>query len=268
MFSGSCKQLKEDQTMSNTQTTPVVSSPAERHRWTTYDEFTGPTLDSTLWEPLSFGALVRLEPEARTTIEDGVLTLDIPRFTNLDPKNQGMDNSKHVVLSKRGFHLPADGVGRFSVDLRAEIFGDGSGDYRQGVAAFILIDTTGGTHMVFDVLSMGDRFFAEHEVLATAAQKDPYTRIIEDPFLFGRMGDRPDQVFRKCSIEIDRSKAQVTWRIDDRILHIAGGLTGLPEELHMGFGVFTLIPLGESAGSCHGQGARASWRNFRYSLSE
>src|SRR5205814_277610 len=131
-----------------------------------YDEFAGPTLDMSLWEPLSFGPLVRVEPEARTTVGDGVLTVDIPKFTHADSDNQGLDNSKHVFLSKQGFRLPTDGVGRFSADLRAEITGDGSGDYRQGVAAFIVIDTTGGTHMVFDILSMGERFFAEHEVLA------------------------------------------------------------------------------------------------------
>jgi hypothetical protein len=138
---------------------------------------------------------------------------------------QGLDNSKHVVLSKQGFRLPADGVGRFSVDLNAEIVGDGSGDYRQGVAAFILIDTTGGTHMVFDVLSMGERFFAEHEVLAMPGQKDPFTRIVEDPLFFGRAGSRPDPEFRRCLIEIDRSRGQVVWKLDDKILYVAAGLT-------------------------------------------
>jgi hypothetical protein len=240
---------------------------ATQTQWTKYDEFAGPTLDSGLWEPLSFGPVIALEPEARTTVENGVLTVDIPKFTNCDPSNQGPDNSKHVVLSKQGLRLPADGVGRFSGDLRAEIVGENSGDYRQGIAAFILVDTTGGTHMVFNILSMGDRFFAEHEVLAVPGQEDPFTRMIEDPFFFGRAGTRPDPDFRHCSIEIDRSGGQVVWKLDDEILHVAGGLTGLPEEVHMGFGVFTLVLLGEGAGSCHGQGARASWRNLEYSLS-
>jgi hypothetical protein len=246
---------------------PVMTSiQAAEPEWTTYDEFAGPTLQSSLWEPLSLGPIIALEPEARTTVENGVLTVDIPKFTNHDPSNQGPDNSKHVVLSKHRFRLPADGVGRFSVDLSAEIRGDESGDYRQGVAAFILIDTTGGTHMVFDILSMGARFFAEHEVLAVPGQKNPFTRMIEDPFLFSRAGSRPDPDFRHCSIEIDRSRGQVVWKIDDRALHVAGGLTGLPEEVHMGFGVFTLVPIGEGKSSNHGQGARASWRNFAYSL--
>jgi hypothetical protein len=244
----------------------MTSLQVPQTRWTKYDEFAGPTLDSSLWEPLSFGPLIRLEPEARTTVANGVLTVDIPEFTNGDPSIQGLDNSKHVLFTKRAFHLPADGVSRFSVDLRAEIVGDESGDYRQGVAAFILCDTTGGTHMVLNIFSMGDRFYAEHEVLAVPGQEDPFTLMIEDPFFFARAGSRPDPDFRHCSIEIDRSRGQVVWKIDDKILYVAGGLTGLPEEVHMGFGIFTLLPLGEGEGSCHGQGARASWRNFDYSL--
>jgi hypothetical protein len=244
----------------------MTSRQVPQTQWTKYDELAGPTLDSSLWEPLSFGPLIRLEPEARTTVENGVLTVDIPEFKNGDPSIQGLDNSKHVMFTKRGFHLPADGVSRFSVDLRAEIVGDESGDYRQGVAAFILCDTTGGTHMVLSILSMGDRFFAEHEVLAVPGQEDPFTLMIEDPFFFARAGSRPDPDFRHCSIEIDRSRGQVVWKIDDKILYVAGGLTGLPEEVHTGFGIFTLLPLGEGERSCHGQGARASWRNFDYSL--
>ena len=244
----------------------MTSLQAAQPHWTTYDEFAGPTLDSSLWEPWSFGPVTRLEPEARTTVENGILTVDIPEFTNFDPSNQVLDNSKHVVVSKQGFRLPVDGVGRFSVGLRAEIVGDESGDYRQGVAAFMLIDTTGGTPMVFDILSMDDRFFAVHEVLAVPGQETPFTRVIEDPFFFGRTGSRPDSGFRRCSVEIDRSHGEVVWKIDGGILHAAAGLTGLPEEVHMGFGVFTLVPIGDGESSCHGQGARASWRNFEHSL--
>lgn len=34
----------------------------------------------------------------------------------------------------------------------------------------------------------------------------------------------------------------------------------------MAFGMLTLLPIGEGEGSAHGQGGRASWRNFEYSL--
>jgi hypothetical protein len=234
--------------------------------WITYDNFEGPELDTTLWGPLTFGPKVCVEPEAKTTVKDGVLTLDIPRFTNCDPKIQGADNSKHVILSKQGFKLPAEGTASFSVDLRAQITGDESGDYRQGLAAFIVIDKTCGTNMLFDILSMGDRYLAEHEVLPMPGQQNPYTRMIEDPLFFSRSGQRPDPEYRRCQIDIDRLHGQVTWKIDGQIYFSAAGLTGLPEEVYIGYGIFTVVPLENGKGSCHGQGIKASWRNFAYNI--
>lgn len=241
------------------------SNLAARTGWITYDEFVGPTLESSLWEPFDLGSGPRLEPEVRTTVENGVVTVDVPRFMNCEATNQGLDNTKHLIFTKQGFRIPADGVGRFAVDFRAEA-GDGSGDYRQGFATFILADTTSGTHMVFNILSTGERVFAEQEVLAAPGQENPFTRVIEDPFFFSRAGSPASPDFRRCEIEIDRSRGQVVWMIDGRVLHEAAGLTGLPEEVHMGFGMFTLLPIGEGEGSCYGQGGRASWRNFEYNL--
>ena len=230
-----------------------------------YDELDGPTLDPGLWAPLDIGSGPRIEPEARVSVEGGVVTVDVPRFTNADSSDQMLDNTKHVYLSTRGFRLPADGVGRFSAELRAEQVG-GSGDFRHGFAAFNVADATGGTHMAFDILSTGDRIFAEHEVLAAPGQEDPFTRVVEDPFFFARGAGRTDDGFRRCSIEINRSRGEAVWRIDGEVLHVAGGLTGLPEEVHVVFGLFTLLAVGEGEGSAHGQGARGSWRNFQYSL--
>lgn len=239
--------------------------PAGSAEWTTYDEFAGPDLDSNLWQPVDLGSGARVEPEARTTVEDGVLTVDVPRFRNCDSDNQGLDNTKHLVVTTQGFRLPPDGIGCFSVELQAEKF-DPSGDYRHGFASFTVVDTTGGTHMVFNMFSNGARVFAEQEVLEGPGQENPFTRVIEDPFFFSRAASTPDPDLRRCSIEIDRSRGQVIWKIDDEVLHVAAGLTGLPDEVHMAFGMFTLLPIGEGS-SCHGQGGHASWRNFKYSLS-
>ncbi len=232
--------------------------------WTTYDELAGPGLDASLWEPLDFGFGPRVEPEAETTVHDGVVTIDVPRFTAAHESNQGLDNTKHVIFTTRGFHVPEGGVARFSAELRSEVR-DVSGDYRQGFACFNVVDLTGATHTVFNILSTGERVFAEQELLAPA--EEPFTRIIEDPFFFSRRGLRPDGGFRRCTTEIDRSRGQVVYRVDDEILHVAAGLTDLPEEVRMAFGIFTLLPIGEGEGSAHGQGGRASWRNFRYSHS-
>lgn len=235
--------------------------------WITYDQLQGPELDRRLWEPLDFGFGPRVEPEAQTIVQDGVVTIEIPRFTASDDSNQGLDNTKHVMFTTRGFRVPEHGVARFSAELRSEVR-DASrcGDYRYGFASFNVVDSTGGTHTVFNILSTGERVFAEQELLHPAEK--PFTRVIEDPFFFSRRATRSDDGFRRCTTEIDRAGGQVTYRVDDEILHVAAGLTGLPAEVHMALGIFTLLPIGEGEGSAHGQGGRASWRNICYSLTD
>lgn len=83
---------------------------------------------------------------------------DVPRFTKADASDQRLDNTEHAIFTTQGFRVPADGIARFSVEIRTEV-GDGSGDYRHGFASFDVADATGGTHVVFDLFSTGDRFF-------------------------------------------------------------------------------------------------------------
>jgi hypothetical protein len=243
----------------------MSSAAGSRPGWTRYDDFAGPELDPARWEPLTLGGVARLEPAARTTVADGVLSVEIPEFTNADPGNQMLDNTKHVVFATQGFPLPPGGVARFAVELRADV-GDPSGDYRLGFASLNVADTTGGTHQVFNILSTGARVFAEQEVLPVPGQADPFTRVVEDPFFLARAGGQADDGFRHCQIEVDRARGQVVWRVDHRVLHVASGLTDLPDELHMGLGMFTLLAIGDGPGSVRGQGGSASWRNLAFSL--
>jgi hypothetical protein len=233
-------------------------SDEETMPFTTYDDFTGPDLDATLWEPLNMG-VPRVEPEAVTTVADGVVTVDIAKFTNADPANQGLDNTKHVIFSTRTFDLPATGPARFEADVAVDHIGGDAGDYRLGVAGFIVIEA--GTGKVFDVLATADRFYAEHEELAYPGVEAPFTRVVEDPLGgFGGSG------FHVAGIEIDRSAGRVVWTADGRVMHEARGLDALPAAVTIGFGYFTLYPLSAGRSSVQGQGARASWRNIRYSL--
>jgi hypothetical protein len=238
----------------------VSSTPSE---WVTYDELEGPELDPSLWAPLDFGAGPMIEPDARTTVENGTVTVDIPRFTVADVSNQGLDNSKHVIFTTQTFRIPADGIARFSAELRSEVR-DESGDYRMGFASFNVVDPA--THRVFNILSTGERVFAEQELLPGHPEDAPFTRVIEDPFFFSRRGIHPTGEFLRCTTVIDRSRGQVLYTVDDEILHVAGGLTDLPEQVNMALGIFTLMPVDEGVSSAHGQGGRASWRNVRYGL--
>ncbi len=224
----------------------------------TYDDFAGPELDANLWEPLNMG-VPRVEKDAVTTVGGGVVTVDITKFTNADPQNQGLDNTKHVIFSTRTFDLPATGPARFETDLAVDHIGGSSGDYRLGVAAFVVIDV--GTGKVFDVLATADQVFAEQEELAYPGVEAPFTRLIQNPLAsFAGSG------FHTVGVEIDRSQGRVVWTYDDNVLHEARGLEALPTAANIGFGYFTLLPVSSGQSSAQGQGARASWRNIRYSV--
>ena len=103
----------------------------------------------------------------------------------------------------------------------------------------------------------------EHEVLAVSGVESPFTRVVNDPFVPVR-----SEGFRACRIEIDRSIGRVTWTVDGHIVHEAISLEGLPDSVHIGYGFFTLVPVGSGQGSCHGQGGHASWRSFNYAVGE
>jgi hypothetical protein len=222
-----------------------------------YDDFRGPQLDPDLWAPFAIDGIPRLEPGATTTFADGVLTVDIPEFENANAEDPGFDGTKHVVVSTRGFAIPEAGPVRFEAEMAVDHVGVHR-DYRLGVAAFVIVDTEGSSGAVLNFLATADRVYAEQEISAVTGGEDPYTRIVESPFVPVRDG------FRHLVVEIDRSAGRVTWTADGESIHDALGLEGLPDSVHIGFAFFTNTQTGVP--SNHGQGARASWRNFRYSL--
>lgn len=222
-----------------------------------YDDLRGPELDQDLWAPFAIDGIPRLDPEATTTVADGVLTVDIPEFKNADAEDPGFDGTKHVVFSTRGFAIPMAGPVRFEAEMAVDHVGV-NGDYRLGVAAFVIVDTEGSSGAVLNFLATADRVYAEQEISAVTGGEDPYTRIVESPFVPVRDG------FRHLVVEIDRSAGRVTWTADGQSIHEALGLQGLPGSVHVGFAFFTNTQTGVP--SSHGQGGRASWRNFRYSL--
>lgn len=252
--------------MTHESITPSSPISSRENEWTTYDPMNGPELDSSFWEPLNIGSGPLVEAGAITTVENGSVRVHIPEFTNSSESNQAIDNSKHVILSTQSFSVPADGVGRFGVDMRVDKAGDGDdGDYRYGVASFNVLDISTGA--VFNILSTGHRFLAEHEALAYPGVEHPFTRVIDDALFAARGHDTDASAFRHCEVIIDRAAGCVTWMIDNRVLHEARGLLDLPAEIHIGIGVFTIVPVMAGTSSLHGQGADATWRDFRVSIS-
>ncbi|GAA3293383.1 hypothetical protein GCM10020218_070220 [Dactylosporangium vinaceum] len=137
----------------------------------------------------------------------------------------------------------------------------GSGDYRLGIAAFIVVEPSTGK--VFNILATADRLFAEHEELPYPGVAAPFTRVVDDP-LAGVGGPG----FHAVAVELDRSRGHVAWTAGGRLLHEASGLSDLPAAVTIGFGLFTLLPIGAGRSSAQGQGARASCGHFRYHASQ
>jgi hypothetical protein len=224
-----------------------------------YDGFRGPQLDPELWAPFSHSGVPLLEPDAKTTVADGVLTVEIPKFTHSNPEDWANDATKHVVVSTKGFAVPADTPVRLEVDLAVDHVG-ADGDYRFGTASFVIVDSEGSTGTVLNFLATVDRVYAEHEVLPwTETDDGHFTRMIESPFA----PVRPEG-FRHLVVEIDRPGGRVTWTADGESIHEALGLDVLPDSLHIGFAFFTNTQTGVPSNL--GQGGCASWRDFRYTV--
>jgi hypothetical protein len=223
-----------------------------------YDDFRGPGLDPDLWLPFSHSGAPLLEPGASTTVADGVLTVDIPKFTHSNPEDWANDSTKHVVISTKGFAIPADTPVRLEVELAVDHVG-AEGDYRLGTASFVIVDSDGSTGTVLNFLATADRVYAEHEVLPWTDPDGHFTRMIESPFAPVR-----EEGYRHFAVDIDRPGGRVTWTADGESIHEALGLDVLPDSLHIGFAFFTNMQTGVPSNL--GQGGRASWRNFRYTL--
>ncbi|WP_283136820.1 DUF6081 family protein [Rhizohabitans arisaemae] len=235
--------------------TDTLSSPAR-----TYDHFSGPDLDTAKWMyleyPMPEGPPWRCaDPGAVTAIADGALTVDIDEFRLRHDTVQIMDNPKYLLLSTEEFAL---GEGRrvtFTVDMAVTSKGGDPRDYRDGVAAFNVVDMESG--WVFDVAANSDHVWAIHEMLPvpTAAAR-PFTRMVEDPF--ANLPPGPGRT-RRCQVTIDTSAGSVAWLADGAVINEVTGIR-LPGVVRLGLGVFTLHSVaGGASRSIRGQGISVTW---------
>ena len=96
-------------------------------------------------------------------------------------------------------------------------------------------------------------------------EKTAFTYLIEAPF--SRVRTEPGKVHH-YSVRIDTAKRRAEWIVDGKSFFKAEGIPVEPNEIMMGFGLFTLNPVDPVMGSVsvHGQGATGIWKNFRYSI--
>jgi hypothetical protein len=233
----------------------------------TYDELSGPDLDSARWRParlpLPTGEHIPVDPDAEVAVADGEVRVTIPRFSLAHDELQAADSVKYLSLSTREFELPPDRPVTFAADLAVENVGGEPSDYRRGIAAFQVADLE-ASKRVFSVTGTSTRVFAMHEYLPLAGggPGEPHVYVIESPY-----EDIEDDFtrFRGCEITLDRNRSTAVWHVDGHKLYETHG-TLIPERARISFGIYTQLPIRDGRSrSNDGQGMSARWRGFRVS---
>ncbi|MBD0863048.1 hypothetical protein IA539_17835 [Gordonia sp. zg691] len=226
-----------------------------------YDDFAGTELDTDKWMfleyPLPDGSShVCAEPNAQVSVGDGAYAVRIERFDNHHGV-QIIDNPKHLLFTTKAFELPAVGQSRFSVRMSAEGLNTTAYDYRDGFAAFNVLDLVDG--WVFDLAASSDRIFAIHERLPFPGVVAPFTHCVDAPL--SGLNTEPGAEHR-YSVALDREARTVVWEVDGQPVYWIAD-ADVPERVQVGFGVFTLHPVqDDSSVSLRGQGFSARWRDL------
>jgi Family of unknown function (DUF6081) len=175
----------------------------------------------------------------------------IPRFSLAH-------SAKYLIVSTRPFELPADRPATFAVDMAVENVGGEAADFRQGMAAFHVLDPE-SSKRVFAVVGTSTRVFAMHEQVAPAegGAGELFYHVVESPY-----EDFDDDFtrLRTGEITLDRSGSTAAWRVDGHKVYEAHTL--IPERAVIGFGIWTMLPERDGR-SLAGQGIDARWRRFR-----
>jgi uncharacterized protein DUF6081 len=230
-----------------------------------YDELTGPDLDSARWNParlpLPTGEHNAVDPNGELVVGEGEVRVTIPRFSLSHDEFQAADSVKYLILSTREFELPPDRPVAFAADLAVENIAGDPSDYRRGIAAFQVADLA-VSKRVFSVTGTSTRVFAMHEhlPLAGGGPGEPFVRVVESPY-----EDFDDDFtrLRACEITLDRSTSTAVWQVDGHKLYEADA-TLIPERVRFSFGIYTQLPIRDGhSQSLEGQGMSGRWSRFR-----
>jgi hypothetical protein len=232
-----------------------------------YDDFTGPELDTAKWTFLTYpfpdgSAHVCAEPNAQVAVGNGAYSVRIERFENQHGV-QIIDNPKHLMYSTTMFPLPDHGVADFSVKMAAQGIGTVPFDYRDGFAAFNILDLANG--WVFDLAASSEHIVAIHELLPLPGVNNAFTHCIEAPLSKLECAPGLEHTY---TVSLDTADSAVTWEVDGRtVYHLPGAI--LPSRVQIGFGIFTLHPVvDERSVSLRGQGFQATWRDLRIDVTD
>ncbi|MGQ4599330.1 DUF6081 family protein [Nocardia sp. R6R-6] len=230
----------------------------------TYDDLNGPDLRADRWRflevPLGADRTWRYaDPAAETEIEDGTVTVRINAFTRSHAEVQILDNPKHLLVSTEAFDLTT-GSRTFAVEMAAANIGATGEDYRDGFAAFNVLDM--GSAQVFDLIATSRSAYAIHERLlvpGVVPTEQAFTHVVHAPL--AGVDIKPGE-FHRYAVTIDRSAGTVGWYVDDSPVYTTRAAR-LPVTAQIGFGIITLHPIEDGhSTSLRGQGLHGSWRNF------
>lgn len=223
-------------------------------------------LDNGAWQVLElelpgFGTARFEERAAELSADHGYIRLHVESFERSDGRLQLLDNPKHLMVSTASFDVPENASVSFSVEMAAANINGNPDDYRDGFAAFNVMDLE--TAWVWDHAITSTRAWAVHERLqipGVVSVEDSLYRVVEDVY---HMPAIVGSEFHEFRIELDSREACSRWYVDGRQTYQAAS-PALPAKVRIGFGLVTLrqIRNGRSE-SAHGQGMTATFRNFR-----
>ncbi|GAA5063054.1 DUF6081 family protein [Nocardia callitridis] len=231
---------------------------------TTYDDFAGPTVRDDRWQFLEVPlggteTWTYADPTAETEVGDGEVSVTIDEFSRSHSQVQILDNPKHLLVSVEQFDL-ASGPRTFSVEMSAENIGVSGQDYRDGFAAFNVLDMSSA--QVFDLIATNKHAYAIHERLyvpGVVNTDQAFTHIVHAPLTAVRIEAGE---FNRYEITIDREAGTVHWRVDGILVYTVRAVE-IPATVQIGFGIITLHPIeGGKSVSVRGQGLHGRWRNF------
>jgi len=198
---------------------------------------------------------------AKVSFGDNSVMLDIRPFSLNHDQVQIFDNPKMLYLTKNSFGPGRQSKIGFSCRMSGQIVNGDTADYRDGFAAFNVLDFSTG--MVFDMVTNGHKIWAIYERLFMPGVTTP-----EQAFTNMIRIDKPTSSDNEleCAIEYDRAGDTAKYYLNRQLVYQADDLPVKIDSLHTGFGIITLHPIenGRSV-SCKGQGGIGSWSDFRWS---
>ncbi len=256
---------------SHVQETLLLESELQALQTGLYDSLASGRIDPSKWTIMSFpmgdgNVWTWAEPAARISSRNGGTALTIDPFTRKHDKVHMFDDPKQLYGSTRNFPVSKTGLTTFEVDMGAETYRSNAEDISDAFAGLILMDFSTG--MIFDFVTTGKKIGVIYERLLIPGLTDErtaFTYLIESPF--SGVKTSPNKMHH-YTVNLDAPNKRAEWLVDGKKFFNAESVPAWPNEIQIGFGLFTLKPVDIEKGSMsvHGQGATGVWKDFKYDV--